>query len=626
MKRLKWRTRPKVGAIPIADVIPEASEPGSIHGPSGFGQKILAARTELSRSSTAPRIPPIVIGIAVGVLVFTVALVIELLIHDISEQAVRDMIRGNLKRLARAAATTVDADLHETFHSPEQEITAAYRKAVRPLERFQNSDSEISYVYTCILRDKQVYFVLDPTPPGELTAGGLESKSHVMDPYPEASQELLNAFQYDFATADIKPYTDRWGSFISGYAPVKNDQGKTVAIVGIDLSSDDYLNRLGAIRGAFWNGIVVAALLALLSACAAASMQAKSVAIHREAEERDRKYRNQIALTLERVESALKIAEVSRNRFSDLFEGIPVSCLTFDREGRIFEWNTQATQTFSLEPQNMLEKEIQHVMGSDLFGPSEERLVRQVLNGQSFSDQVWSDGRRYFFVSGHPLFGPDGEITGGILAAVDISGQKAAEDRVQSQLEDLNFAHIELNSVNQQLQEANARLEELATTDMLTGLPNRRAFYEELRTAMADAERGSNLSLVQADIDYFKMFNDVYGHHAGDEVLVLFGKALQSTLRPSDFVARHGGEEFYVILHGADRAASEQIVERLRKAVSEIGSGYGKITASFGVAQWDVAITSDEQFMQLTDDALYAAKAKGRNCAVFSENLRKKAA
>lgn len=618
MMHWKWPRRTRA-AKPKDKSTPPATPEAGTHRPIGFGQKIIAAKAELSRNIDPPKMPPVLIGAGVGILVFVVAVVTERFIHDIAEASFKDMIRSNLKRLARAAASSVDPEKHRTFTNPRQESSAAYLNAIRPLAKFQNSDSEIAYVYTCVRKGDKVFFVLDPTPPGELTEDGVESKSHIMDPYPEATPELLQAFDLDMATADSKPYSDRWGTFISGYAPIKDQMGKTVGVVGVDLAAENYASRLAGIHGAFRNGVFVAALLALLSGIAAGSMQAKSVSIHRDAVARDKQYREQIAATLERVESALKIAEVSRKRFSDLFEGIPVSCLTFDTDGKIFEWNGQALTTFQLEPSEVLERHLGQVLGRDIFGGHQERLVRQLLMGKSFSGDTWTDGSRYFLISGHALFGPDGDITGGILAAVDITRQKSAEDRVAAQLEDLNLAHNELNRVNDKLQEANRQLEAVATTDMLTGLPNRRAFYDALKTAIAEAERGADLTLVQADIDYFKMFNDVYGHFAGDEVLRLFGEAIRKSLRPGDLVARHGGEEFYIILRNANGEVAEKVIRRLQESIEQIESGYGRITASFGVATWNPAIAGDEEFMQVTDDALYEAKRQGRNCAVFGK-------
>lgn len=612
-----------------------AREPGTGPAPSlahfeehhiGFGQKLRAAQSDLKSAAQPPRLHPFAIAAMVGSLVFLVAVVSEHFIHEIAESAIQDEIRGNMKRLARAAATLVDPLSHQNFTTRDHEFTPEYHDAIRPLKRFQNSDGEIAYVYTCIRKNGKVYFVLDPTAEGDVNRDGIEDKAHIMTAYPDAPAELIAAFKDDHATADIMPSDGRLGRFISGYAPIRNELGRTVGVAGVDLSAENFEKRLNGIGEAFEEGVWVAALLAMLSGLAAGAMQFKSVAIHKEAMVRDLKYREQIALTLERVQSAIRIAEVSRNRFSDLFEGIPVSCLTFDLNENVFEWNSHALNTFSLEPQDAMQKDLQGVLGKKLYGSGQARLVKSVLSGQSFSEQVWSDGKRHFLFSGHPLLGPFGEITGGILAAVDISRQIEAEDRVQDQLEDLNKAHLDLNSVYKQLQTANARLEELATTDMLTGLPNRRAFYDLLRIELARSKRGAKFALVQADIDYFKQVNDTYGHHAGDEVLQRFALTLRDGLRPGDFVARHGGEEFYFILGDASKTQAVRIVERIREAVEKIDCGYGRITASFGIALCNSEIDSDNQLMQLADMALYKAKAMGRNRVVVADGPKKMAA
>ena len=562
----------------------------------------------------------------VGVLVFLVAVVSQHFIHEIAESAIQDEIRGNMKRLARAAATLVDPLTHQNFTTPDHKYTPEYQDALRPLKRFQNSDGEIAYVYTCVQKNKKIYFVIKPARTRDETKKGIDDTSSIMQEYVDPPDELHSAFRDDHATANIRPYKAPWGSFISGYSPIRNEFGRTIGVVGVDLSAENFQKRLNGIAEAFQEGVWVAAMLALLSGLAAGAMQYKSTAIHKEAMVRDVKYREQIALTLERVESAIRIAEVSRNRFSDLFEGIPVSCLTFDLNEKVFEWNGHALTTFSLEPKDAMQKDLQGVLGKKLYGQIQSRLVGKVLSGQSFSDQVWSDGKRHFLFSGHPLLGPFGEITGGILAAVDISLQIEAEDLAQGQLEELNNAHLNLNKANKQLQQVNARLEELATTDMLTGLPNRRAFYDLLQIELARAKRGAKFALVQADIDYFKLVNDTYGHHAGDEVLQLFAKTLRDGLRPGDFVARHGGEEFYFILSGATKSQAVQVVERIRKSVEEINSGYGHITASFGIALCTPQIESDDQLMRLADNALYEAKAMGRNRVVVSGGPKKMAA
>jgi diguanylate cyclase (GGDEF)-like protein/PAS domain S-box-containing protein len=607
------------------------AEPSSAASPSsqreriGFGNKLLTAKEELRRPIRREQFQPYWIGALIAGIVFTVAALSDHLIYDGSREALQSSIRNNLKRLARISAGLVDPEAHEALTTPDQESSEAYRRAIEPLGRFVAADGEIAFAYTCVKREGQIFFVLDPTPPGDTNGDGVDEKSHIMDPYPEAPKELHEAFDRRTTTADIRPYRDRWGVFVSGYAPIRDASGRVVAVAGVDLSAENYASQLAGVDSAYRESLLLAALLAILAGFVSGAAQVRSSAMRRESEARDRRYREQIAQTVERVESAMRIAELSRNRFSDLFEGIPVSCFTFDAKGRILEWNSQALATFDRRPHDLLEKDLAGVLGS-LYGPEQRKNVEAVLRGESFIAQIWSDGGCHFLMNGHPLLGPDGQVTGGILAAVDITGQKLAEDRAQAQLEELNQAHEELNCINRKLQEANERLAMLATTDMLTGLPNRRAFYEALQVSLAKARRGKIFALVQADIDYFKLFNDVYGHHAGDEVLRLFGECLRKSVRPDDLVARHGGEEFFLLLAQASEEETLAVVERIRTALAELKTRYGNITASFGVAFWEEAIESDEQLMQLTDDALYTAKARGRNCVVVADSGKRLAA
>jgi diguanylate cyclase (GGDEF)-like protein/PAS domain S-box-containing protein len=153
-----------------------------------------------------------------------------------------------------------------------------------------------------------------------------------------------------------------------------------------------------------------------------------------------------------------------------------------------------------------------------------------------------------------------------------------------------------------------ARVEAIAHTDELTGLPNRRAWEEELRREVARAARhGHPLCVVMLDLDRFKDYNDTHGHPAGDALLRDVAVAWRTAIRVTDFIARHGGEEFAALLSEVrpDEAASS-IVERLREAVPA-----GQ-TCSAGVALWDGA-ESPEAALARADAALYDAKRAGRN-------------
>lgn len=166
----------------------------------------------------------------------------------------------------------------------------------------------------------------------------------------------------------------------------------------------------------------------------------------------------------------------------------------------------------------------------------------------------------------------------------------------------------------------NARLhgmvERQALVDGLTGLANRRAASDALHAEVARAERlETQLSVVLADLDEFKEVNDLHGHAVGDEVLRVVAEVLRETLRESDVAGRWGGEEFLLLLPGADEEGAAQLAERVRVALAarSIPSLPGlRVTASFGVAEY-AGETNPEQLLEAADGALYRAKRAGKD-------------
>ena len=169
-------------------------------------------------------------------------------------------------------------------------------------------------------------------------------------------------------------------------------------------------------------------------------------------------------------------------------------------------------------------------------------------------------------------------------------------ERLVSRLEGLI---TEKEQLTEQLKRANLQLTELAATDPLTSLPNKRAFDEALTRDVARAKRHSiKLALVMVDVDYFKRVNDTHGHPAGDTVLRALSGILRKSLRTGDLAARYGGEEFVLLLPGADRDGGTLVAERLRRALEstaiEVPPAVLKVTASFGVAQLEAQDTGAE--------------------------------
>ncbi len=163
-------------------------------------------------------------------------------------------------------------------------------------------------------------------------------------------------------------------------------------------------------------------------------------------------------------------------------------------------------------------------------------------------------------------------------------------------------------------------LEDLAGTDSLTGIMNRRKFYEVLRREITRARRyGSSFSIILFDLDHFKVLNDNYGHSEGDRVLKELAELIRKRLREADAFARVGGEEFIVLAPDTGFDGAVELAERLRGAIENhyFGSKL-KLTASFGVTSFTKG-DDEDSLLKRVDNLMYIAKMKGRNRVEASE-------
>lgn len=173
--------------------------------------------------------------------------------------------------------------------------------------------------------------------------------------------------------------------------------------------------------------------------------------------------------------------------------------------------------------------------------------------------------------------------------------------------------------LNRQIQSQNRQLEEMALTDALTGLPNRRALDLWAASQLSAAARHHfSIWVVMVDLDHFKKINDTYGHEAGDTVLKGFADILKSNTRRSNICGRMGGEEFFLILTHGQREdimiAVERIREQLEMREFTFRDRRFNVTGSFGIASFrGTAIPDLNLLMANADAALYSAKSKGRN-------------
>jgi len=166
------------------------------------------------------------------------------------------------------------------------------------------------------------------------------------------------------------------------------------------------------------------------------------------------------------------------------------------------------------------------------------------------------------------------------------------------------------------------KVNELAIKDGLTGLYTHRAFQSRVEEEILRAARGKTpFSVIMADIDHFKSYNDTFGHQAGDAVLKAAAEVFSGGVREIDFAARYGGEEFALVITGEGKAHAAAVAERLRTALAARAFNFGgkpsRVTASFGVAEFPAEGVTASQLVRASDERLYKAKESGRDRVVF---------
>ena len=218
-----------------------------------------------------------------------------------------------------------------------------------------------------------------------------------------------------------------------------------------------------------------------------------------------------------------------------------------------------------------------------------------------------------------PIYGENGRPTHYVAIEHDITDLIAAQRELFEAREALAAQNAQLE---RRVTERTADLERLATTDSLTGIHNRRYLIERAQQEIARCRRsGRPLSLAMLDLDRFKRVNDRFGHAFGDEVLIGMCEVDSRVLRPSDTLARFGGEEFVLLLPDTDAEGALRVAERVREAVAGMRMQTPQqqpvaITASLGMSTLGDDANDLDQLLRNADEALYRAKAPGRNCVV----------
>ena len=313
------------------------------------------------------------------------------------------------------------------------------------------------------------------------------------------------------------------------------------------------------------------------------------------------------SLQMQRVRLADKL-QVSEQRFRTLAEHASDVIVRMDATMRLTYISPSVRELFGYEPESLLK-----MSKWSIILPDDVARVRM-----AFERVRVSLGRETFNYRVERL---NGEVVWveTILRAVRVESDDESPDLVEfiGATRDIT----ERKNVEQALEESNARLSELAHRDGLTELYNRRFFDEALEREYRRARRDNSIemSLLMVDVDYFKQYNDVHGHQAGDECLKMVAAAIgRACKRPPDTPARYGGEEFSVILPNTSFDGASVLAERMRLQIAALRLNQGDeperhVTVSIGVASISPYYDTKEMLVRKADEALYRAKAFGRN-------------
>jgi diguanylate cyclase (GGDEF)-like protein/PAS domain S-box-containing protein len=313
----------------------------------------------------------------------------------------------------------------------------------------------------------------------------------------------------------------------------------------------------------------------------------------------------------ERAALVARMAEehvAATTMFDTILNNLPVEVYLKDGEGRIQFYNRKLAQRFNISPTEWLGKTSHDLWDehtADDIMREDNYVLKSGRSHESFVEIPETQGKISYWRS---MKVPCQTVSGERMLAicsVDISDQMERERHLQA--------------IQDELEEANRKLNSLALTDALTGLWNRRAFDARLEMNVLASQRSNQpMALLLLDIDNFKSVNDRFGHPYGDEVLRHVAAILNRTKRAEDVACRFGGEEFAILMPGGTIEGARSLSKRILDAMHTFPWEQEIVTASIGVAICSQTSSSDD-LVDSADSALYRAKHEGKNRMVCNE-------
>lgn len=540
-----------------------------------------------------------------------------------------DRLRETLTAYAASAAMLIDGDRHALLAGPSDMSSPYYVELRDRLRLFMRIDPRIAELYTMRRSAKPGYylFVVDASIPrdkdGDGVIGDSEKSAGIGEEYDISTfPEMTKAF--DAPIADRKINKDKWGWWLSAYAPVFDSHGKAVAIVGLDVSADTIRQQQGELKRLILIICAVFLALGLIAANVYAYRLTRPlrtlVFAAREIGKGNYGHRvtvvprNEIGFLGGTMNSMAENIRRSFDKLSTLNRTANILASTLDSEQALrISLNLALEVTRSNRGVIFLldrtDRRIDLAIGEgieglrlehDAFRAGGERIPVELEEDREAQLRRWCEATGC--TQALPLTVKD-NLRGYFLLNPEIHD----EEYLNTLMKQVAFA-ID-----------NARLFHDAITDGLTGLFLKRYFQIQLDIEMRRAQRsGRDMTLIMSDIDHFKKVNDTHGHLRGDTVLHVVAGTIRGCVRDVDVVARWGGEEIAVIFPDTGAAQALKIAERIREEVGKLSfpheSGVFSVTVSLGILtlRGGTALDSGEA-VRRADAALYRAKERGRN-------------
>ena len=327
-------------------------------------------------------------------------------------------VRENLQKLACGAATLVDGDLHKTLTSKSQLGSAAHEKALAPLVKFHRAIPSINYLYTCVLAKDGINFILDTsTNAAELHTNRKYTPSLIGDRYEKPDAALIQALKQGAVTSTAKPYTDEYGTFMSGYAPIYDSAGKQTGVIGVDYSLEDFYGQLNALKHVLVNAAVVLGAISIIIGVIIWWMRRRTL----ESESRNRGAREEL--------------ESSEQRFRDVAGAAGEYIWETDEKGIYRFLTDRVVAVLGYSPEEMIgrpvtdfifEEDIEMMQETQDSYQSEKASFHNIEHRKvtKAGDVIWVLG------SGVPILDQDDHLTGYRGTALDISARKNTESEL----------------------------------------------------------------------------------------------------------------------------------------------------------------------------------------------------